>query len=51
MFNVTNRANFGNNYTTSIKSASFGLPSNFLSTSGTVVPHAFVAEMGFRYHV
>jgi hypothetical protein len=50
MFNVSNRANFGNNYTTSIKSANFGLPSNFLSTSGTVVPHAFVAEMGFRYH-
>jgi hypothetical protein len=50
MFNVTNRANFGTSYTTSIKSASFGLPNNFLSTSGTVVPHAFVAEMGFRYH-
>jgi len=49
MFNVSNRANFGTNYTTSIKSANFGLPSNFLSTSGTVVPHAFVAEMGFRY--
>ena len=49
MFNLTNRANFGTSYTTSIKSASFGLPSNFLSTSGTVVPHAFVAELGFRY--
>lgn len=49
MFNMSNRANFGSSYTTSIKSANFGLPSNFLSTSGTVVPHAFVAEMGFRY--
>jgi hypothetical protein len=49
MFNMTNRANFGSSYQTSIKSASFALPSNFLSTSGTVVPHAFVAEMGFRY--
>jgi len=49
MFNLSNRANFGTSYTTSIKSANFGLPSNFLSTSGTVVPHAFVAELGFRY--
>lgn len=49
MFNLTNRANFGNNYTVSIRSASFGTPSNFLSTSGSIVPHAFQAELGFQY--
>jgi hypothetical protein len=49
MFDLTNRANFGTSYTTSIKSANFGKPSNFLSTSGTIVPHAFEAEMGFKY--
>jgi hypothetical protein len=49
MFNLTNRANFGNNYTLSIRSSDFGKPSNFLSTSGTIVPHAFQAEMGFQY--
>jgi hypothetical protein len=49
MFDLTNRANFGTSYTTSIKSANFGKPSGFLSTSGTVVPHSFEAEMGFRY--
>jgi hypothetical protein len=50
MFDLTNRANFGTSYTTSIKSANFAKPSNFLSTSGTIVPHAFEAEMGFKYH-
>jgi hypothetical protein len=49
MFDMTNRANFGTNYTASIRSTNFAKPSNFLSTSGTVVPHAFEAEMGFRY--
>jgi Carboxypeptidase regulatory-like domain len=49
LFNVTNRANFGTQYTTSIKSAIYGQPANFLSTSGTNVPHAFQAEMGFVY--
>ena len=49
MFNLTNRANFGNNYTTSIRSSNFGKPSGFLSTSGSIVPHAFQAELGFRY--
>ena len=49
MFNVTNRANFGTNYTTSIRSATFGQPNGFLSTSGSIVPHAFTAEVGFTY--
>lgn len=49
MFNLTNRANFGNQYTTSIRSSDFGKPNNFLSTSGSIVPHAFQAELGFQY--
>jgi Carboxypeptidase regulatory-like domain/TonB dependent receptor len=49
MFDLTNRANFGTAYTTSIKSANFGKPSGFLSTSGTIVPHSFEGEMGFTY--
>ncbi len=49
MFNMTNRANFGNNYTTSIRSGNFGQPSGYLSTSGSIVPHAFLAEVGFQY--
>ncbi len=49
MFDLTNRANFGTSYTTSIKSANFGKPSGFLSTSGTIVPHSFEGEMGFTY--
>ena len=49
MFDLTNRANFGNNYYTSIRSPTFGKPSGFLSTSGSIVPHAFQAELGFQY--
>ncbi len=49
MFNLTNRANFGTQYATSIRAANFGQPTNFLSTSGSIVPHAFQAEMGFQY--
>ena len=49
MFDLTNRANFGNNYTTSVQSKNFGKPSGFLSTSGSIVPHAFLAEVGFQY--
>ena len=49
MFNMTNRANFGTSYTTSIRSSSFLQPNGFLSTSGSIVPHAFIAEVGFRY--
>lgn len=49
LFDLTNRANFGTQYTTSIRSSNFGKPSNFLSASGTVVPHAFEGELGFMY--
>jgi len=49
VFDLNNRANFGNQYTNSIRSAAFGTPLNFLSTSGTVVPHSLQAEVGFQY--
>lgn len=49
IFDLNNRANFGNQYNASIRSAAFGTPANFLSTSGTVVPHSLQAEVGFQY--
>ena len=49
MFNLTNRANFGTNYGGNIRTSTFQQPTGFLSTSGTIVPHAFLAEMGFQY--
>ena len=49
LFNITNRANFGNSYSNSISSATFGQPNGYLSTSGSIVPHAFLAEVGFQY--
>lgn len=49
LFNITNRANFGTAYNTSIRSATFGQPNNYLTISDSIAPHAFRAEMGFQY--
>ena len=49
LYDTTNHANFGTAYSTSIRSATFGQPTGFLSSSGVIVPHAFSAEMGFQY--
>jgi hypothetical protein len=49
MFNLTNHANFGNTYQTSIRASNFGQPIGYLSPSGVIIPHAFTAEMGFQY--
>jgi len=49
VFDLNNRANFGNNYNNNIRTLAFGTPSNYLSTSGTVVPHSLQAEVGFQY--
>lgn len=49
VFDLNNRANFGNQYNNNIRSAAFGTPANYLSTSGTIVPHGLQAEVGFQY--
>jgi hypothetical protein len=49
LYDVTNHANFGTSYGTSIRSSTFLQPTGFLSSSGVIVPHAFSAEMGFQY--
>ncbi len=49
LYDVTNHANFGTSYSTSIRSSTFGQPTGYLSSSGVIVPHAFSAEMGFQY--
>lgn len=48
-YDLTNHSNFGTNYGTSIRSATFLQPTGFFSTSGVIIPHAFSAEIGFRY--
>ena len=49
IFDLNNRANFGSNYNTNIRSAVFGTPAGYLSGSGTVQPHSLQAEVGFQY--
>jgi len=49
VFDLTNRANFGNNYVTDVRQANFATPTNFLTPSGVTVPHSLSAEVGARF--
>ena len=49
-FNLTNRANYGNNFGNNIASPStFGNPVGFINPSSTIVPHALWGELGLRF--
>jgi outer membrane receptor protein involved in Fe transport len=49
-FNLTNRANYGNNFGLNIASAStFGHPVGFINPNSTIVPHAVWGELGARF--
>lgn len=48
-FNLTNRANFGNNFNGNIRSASFGKPLGFIAPSGVFVPRSFSGEFGAQF--
>ena len=49
MFDMTNRANFGNTYVGNIRSSSFMQPNGFITPSGVIVPHSFSGELGVRF--
>jgi hypothetical protein len=49
VFDLTNRANFGNNFTTDLRDPKFGIPSNFLTPTGVTVPHSLSAELGVKF--
>ena len=49
VFDLTNRANFGNNFVTDIRQATFATPSNFITPSAVTVPHSLSAELGIRF--
>src|SRR5262249_22894921 len=55
LFNLTNRANYGNNFTGNLSSPKFNPSSlsananNFGNPSNTSIPHSFSAEFGFRF--
>jgi len=53
-FNLTNRANYGNNFgvgsAASIADAAhFGHPQGFIAPASTIIPHALWGEMGVRF--
>jgi hypothetical protein len=49
-FNLTNRANYGNNFHNDIDSASsFGKPADFINPTSTYTPRSTWGEFGFRF--
>ena len=49
MFDLTNRANFGNNFVGDVRQSTFGTPNAFITPSGVYVPHSFSGEVGVRF--
>lgn len=49
-FDLTNRANFGNSFGTSVRSlGTFDQPTGFIAPSGTIIPKSFRAEFGAEF--
>lgn len=49
-FNLTNRANYGNNFGNSIAdSTTFGHPVGFINPSSTIIPRSLWGELGARF--
>jgi hypothetical protein len=48
MFNLTNHANYGNNFGTTLQSSTFEKPIGFINPTSTIIPRAFIAEFGAR---
>jgi hypothetical protein len=48
-FNLSNRANFGGNYVSSIRSDTFGTPNGYIAPSAVIVPKSFAAELAVQY--
>ncbi|HTQ85902.1 MAG TPA: hypothetical protein VMI93_06795, partial [Candidatus Solibacter sp.] len=49
-FNLTNRANYGNNYGNNIASVdTFGHPAGFFNPSSTIMPRSLWGEFGGRF--
>jgi hypothetical protein len=48
-FNLTNHANYGNDFGTNVSNSSFGHPIGFINPNSTTLPHAFIGEFGARF--
>jgi outer membrane receptor protein involved in Fe transport len=48
-FNLTNRANYGNDFDGTISSSTFRQPAGFINPTSTTTPRSFTGEFGFRF--
>jgi outer membrane receptor protein involved in Fe transport len=48
-FNLTNRANYGNDFDTTVTSATFGHAAGFINPTSTNIPRSLAGEFGFRF--
>ena len=48
-FNLTNRANYGNDVTTVVTSPDFKKPAGFINPTSTNIPRSLAGEFGFRF--
>jgi hypothetical protein len=48
-FNLTNRANYGNNFGGNISSGEFGHPIGFIAPNATFIPRSIWGEMGVHF--
>lgn len=49
MFDLTNRANFGNNFLGDVRQTTFATAQGFITPAGVIVPHAFSGEIGVKF--
>jgi hypothetical protein len=49
VFDLTNRANFGNNFTGDVRQPTFGRANAYITPGGVIVPHSLSAELGVRF--
>jgi len=48
-FNLTNHANYGNDFVGTVGLASFGHPIGFINPTSTTLPRSFIAEFGAKF--
>lgn len=48
-FDLTNRANFGNNYDNIVRDNNFAHPKGYITPNGTIIPQSFRAEFGAEF--
>jgi hypothetical protein len=49
VFNLTNRANYGNNFGNDVSSSTFGHPVGFINPSSTFTPRSIWSEFGVHF--